>query len=277
MPALTVLPQYERHLTLAALAHCPRDHYYIDQMRRGLLVEDPPSESLMIGILVHVGLGALWDQRVGVPSTSLMPWLPSLALDMIDLAPEAQLIDAVIVATAKKAVADYAAQWTGARDHWNVLHVESLPPQEWQILDDRFVSYPDLIVEAPPLHPVLVVDHKTSKWKFEAAKWEYSPELLTQCLAARQLTGAKEIFYQADWLQRPGRQSTVWSFPATPVWEFTEAKAALAKEWMDNLTAAVYSMGAVCGDAPWPREISQCQTPWGLCHHYQRCFGGANE
>lgn len=276
MPALTVLPQYERHLTLAALAHCPRDHYYIDRMRRGLLVEDPPSESLTIGILAHTGLGALWMQHKILPNR---PWLPSLALDAIDAAPEAEGGDVVFewlpsaIATAKKAVADYAAQWTGARDHWNVLHVESLPPQEWQILDNRFVSYPDLIVEASPLHPILVVDYKTSKWKFEATKWEYSPELLTQCLAARQLTGAKKIFYQADWLQRPGRQSTVWSFPATPVWEFTAAKAQLAREWIDGLFVARDAWRSACLDEPWPREISQCQTPWGLCHHYERCFG----
>ena len=274
MPNLFHLPQYERHLSLAALAHCPRHYQYVDQLRAGVLSDAPTKESLLLGILVHVGVRALWTQK-----QAGQDWLPSVAFDAMDGTSEltgALACDGpAMLALAKRAVGAYAAQWTGARDHWKPLLVEPLdvPPLPAMVLEDEFVAYPDLITTALPLYGVLVVDYKTSYYKFEAAKWEWHPELLTQCLAAQQLQPNDAIFYQIDYLQRPSKQSTVWSFPATPVWEFTSRKAAVAREWILNGLGRRNWHRQHYPDQPWPQEISQCQTPWGMCEHYERCFG----
>ena len=292
MPNLQHLPQYERHLTLAALAHCPRDYWYTDQVRRGLLDDEKSGDSLAVGILVHYGLEALWKQRQG---TAL--WTPSVALDVMDAKMGADLALALLkdkgalVDEAKKAVLDYAEQWTGVRDHWRPVTVAPVadPPEPWTVLRGEFVSYPDLIIHAGPMYPTVVVDHKTSMWKFEADKWEWHPELLTQCLAAKQLEPNEPIFYMIDFLQRPGKRSNVWSFPATPIWEFTERKVEAAREWMrhlierrDEYRIQQYEGRETEGglaiervELPWPQELSQCQTPWGLCRWYKRCFGDA--
>lgn len=290
MPNLLHNPSFERHLTLAALAHCPRDYWYTDKVRSGEMVDPKGGDSLMLGILVHHGLEHLWRQR---QLTSMLgrPWVPSYALDALEGTPEAATAPKPLLDEAKKAVLDYAEQWTGARDHWKPLEVAPLdvPPAPWTVLNQEFVAYPDLIVEAGVMYPLVVVDHKTSMWKFEANKWEWHPELLTQCLAAKQLWPALPTFYQIDYLQRPGKKANVWSFPATPVWEFTEAKAAAAQEWVRHLIerrngyrAIQYEGRVDLGgesvtqyELPWPQELSQCQTPWGLCKWYGECFGKA--
>ena len=288
MPNLQHLPDFERHLTLAALAHCPRDYWYTDQVRRGLMPDLPASDSLTLGILVHYGLEALWIQRRHATG----PWLPSPALDAIDNAPETATISQALKDEARKGVLDYAAQWVGARDHWKPLSVSPVsdPPAPWCVLDKEFVAYPDLTVEAGPMYPVITVDHKTSAWKFEANRWEWEPQLLTQCLAAKQLKPDASIFYMIDYLQRPGKRSNVWSFPATPIWEFTAAKEAAAWEWLRHLferrnhyRSTQFEGRLDLGGAsitqyelPWPQELSQCQTAWGLCKWYSTCFGGDN-
>lgn len=276
MPNLQHNPDHERHLTLAALAHCPRDYWYTDRVRRGEMADRAPGGSLLVGILVHHGLEALWKQR-----QTEKTWTPSLALDAIDAVAGADIALAMLqdktalVNESRKAVLDYAVQWTGARDHWKPVSVApvDVPPASWTVLDGRFVAYPDLLVDAGSMYPLVVVDHKTSMWKFEAEKWEWHPELLTQCLAARQLRPDCPIFYQIDYLQRPGRRSNVWSFPATPVWEFTDTKAAAAQWWMEHLFGRRDDYINGDGDKPWPQELSQCQTPWGLCKWYGDCFG----
>ena len=290
MPNLQHLPQYERHLTLAALGHCPRDYYYTNEVRQGLREDKAAGDSLAVGILVHYGLEALWKQRqIGL-------WTPSLALDFIDAKAGSDVVLLMlkdrksVVDEARKAVLDYAEQWTGARDHWTPLEVSPVsdPPASWTLLDNRFVAYPDLLVEAGAMYPRVVVDHKTSMWKFEAEKWEWHPELLTQCLAAKQHDSGLPIFYMIDFLQRPGRRSTVWSFPATPIWEFTPKKEAAAREWIRHLIwrrdfykATMYEGRVDLGgesvtqyELPWPQELSQCQTPWGMCRWAGECFRG---
>lgn len=295
MPGLKHLPQYERHLTLASLYHCPRDYWYVAQMRAGKLAEDPTNEGLLVGVLVHAGLGALWRQRQEQANRlangfGARVWQPSLALDAIDRAPELAYsckpgaapltpLGEQVVKEAKKAVAEYAAQWTGARDHWQPIYIEDTNEtvaEPWRLLGERFVAYPDLIVgNGMSTH---VVDYKTSKWKFDARKWEYHPELLTQCVAAKQLTGGP-VTYQVDFLQRPNKYSTVWGMPTTPVWEFTKEKERLAWSWvreglerMDELST---QHGSVISQLPythpWPQALT-CETPWGVCKHYERCF-----
>lgn len=284
MPNLAHNAQYERHLTLAALAHCPRDYWLTDQVRQGVRVDPKAGDSLTLGILVHHGLEALWRQRQAGKAI----WIPSLALDALEAAPEAAAAPRPLVDEAQKALLDYAEQWTGVRDHWKPLEVAPLdiPPAPWTLLNQEFVAYPDLIVEAGAFYPVIVVDHKTTRWKFEADKWEWHPELLTQCLATQQLTPARPIFYTIDYLQRPGKKSNVWSFPATPVWEFTPKKAEAAEMWIAHLLGRrdtyreVYYEGRLdLGGAsvtqyalPWPQELSQCQTAWGLCKWWKTCF-----
>lgn len=267
MPNLQHNPELERHLTLAALAHCPRDYYYTDQVRKGLLTDPKAGDSLLLGILVHEGLAALWQQW-----TIEAIWAPSLALDAIDGAAAASGAAKPLVDEARKAILDYAEQWAGVRDHWKPVSVAPLdvPPQPWTVLYEQFAAYPDLIVESGQMYPLLVVDHKTSMWKFEADKWEWHPELLTQCLAAQQLRPESPIFYTIDFLQRPGKRSNVWCFPATPIWEFTKAKQEAADYWISHLfnLRNYYE-----GDHLWPREWSQCQTPYGLCKWFGKCTG----
>ena len=296
MPNLHHNAEYERHLMLAALAHCPRDYWLTDQVRRGLLVDPKAGDSLALGILVHYGLEALWKQRL----TGEAIWTPSLALDALEATPEAASVAKLLLDEAKKAIIDYAEQWTGVRDHWKPLEVAplSIPPDPWTVLAGKFVAYPDLIVNAGPVYPVVVVDHKTSMWKFEANKWEWHPELLTQCLAAKQRWPESHIFYMIDYLQRPGKKSNVWSFPATPIWEFTGPKAMAAASWIDHLierrddyrerwyesrvTLAESGRADLEGatvtkhELPWPQELSQCQTAWGLCKWYGGCFGNGS-
>jgi predicted RecB family nuclease len=114
-------------------------------------------------------------------------------------------VDKKVLAETEKAVADYAVQWTGARDHWKPVAIEpcAQPPEPWTVLEGRFVAYPDLIVTAGEQYETLVNDYKTSKWKYDPQVWEYHPELLTQCLAAKQLRpeqmyGIKWIFFSAQ-------------------------------------------------------------------------------
>jgi hypothetical protein len=245
--------------------------------------EPVASTSLVVGILAHVGLAELWKQRAAGEKT----WLVSGAMDAMDRQPEATAGALALLKdgpesykSLKAGVMEYAAQWVGARDHWKPLAVapEAVPPSPWTILaDQKFVSYPDLIVDAGPMWPTLVIDHKTSAFKFDAAKWEFHPELLTQCLAAKQLRPGLPVFYQIDHLQRPSYKSSVWSFPATPVWEFTTAKEEVAREWLAESFLALESLKSRFGGAAFPREISACQTPYGLCSWWKQCFGGATD
>lgn len=283
MPSLDHNASFERHLSLAALAHCPRHYWYVDQVRKGLKAGEPPTTPLTIGLLAHVGLSALWGQR---QSGGL--WTPSLALDTMDNSPEAAAAVLSILKdgpqsyqSLKVGIVEYASHWTGVRDDWKPLAVapEDVPPQAWTILDNCFVSYPDLIVETKQ-EPVRVVDHKTSAWRFEADKWEWHPELLTQCLAAQQLRPGEPVYYQVDYMQRPGSgrmSSQVWSFPVTPVWEFDEQKEQAARQWLTHLIARRGDYLALYQNQPWPQEISQCQTPWGLCGYFKDCFKQVTE
>lgn len=278
MPHLAHNAEKERHLTLAALGHCPRHYWHVNEIRAGRKAEQPASTALTIGLLAHVGLKALWTQR----QQGQKVWTPSLALDAMDTSPDGA---ASVVLTMlkdgpsayqalRKGLVEYAAHWTGVRDDWQPLAVapEDIPPQPWTVLAEKFVAYPDLLVTTSR-EAVLVVDHKTSAWRFEAPKWEWHPELLTQCLAAQQLRPEEPVYYQVDFLQKPGPRSGVWSFPVTPVWEFTTEKEAAAWEWLEHLLARLEDYQAVYRLNPWPRELSQCQQPWGMCSFYEECFG----
>jgi hypothetical protein len=184
-------------------------------------------------------------------------------------------MDKKVLAETEKAVADYAVQWTGARDHWKPVAIEpsAQPPEAWTVLEGRFVAYPDLIVTAGEQYPLLVVDYKTSKWKYDPAVWEYHPELLTQCLAAKQLRPGTDVWYQVDFLQRPGRGSNVWSFPATSAWPFTAHKEEMARAWVRSGLEKIRKHRWANGDRPLPRELSQCVGRWGMCQFAGRCFG----
>ena len=280
MPGLRHNPTYERHMTLADLAHCPRHGWYDRQVREQKMAEQVAGTSLVIGILAHVGLAELWRQR----ERGEKPWLISSAMDVMDKQPEAAAGALALLKdgpesykTLKAGIMEYAAQWVGARDHWKPLAVapETVPPPPWTVLNGMFVSYPDLIVDAGPMAPVLVVDHKTSAYRFDPAKWEFHPELLTQCLAAKQLMPGSPVYYQIDHLQRPSYKSSVWSFPATPVWEFTTFKEEVAKQWLEEGILRRDILLGRFGNAAFPFEVSACQTPYGLCAWWKTCFGGA--
>lgn len=269
MPNLQHNSEYERHLTLASLAHCPRDYWWLSQMKAGTVEEGAAGESLKIGILMHVGLAALWNQR-----WEQTTWLSDLAVEAVRLTPEWITLDKKVQDEVELGVRQYAEQWTGVRDGWTPLAIEphSVPPEPWTVLQERFVAYPDLIVDARPKYPVLVNDYKTSKWRYEPEKWEYHPELLTQCLAARQLVGrGRPIYYQVDFLQRPDRKSNAWAFPVVQAWEFTEFKETLAQSWIMENMVRILSYRDTC-EGPWPQELSQCETKYGMCQHFRRCF-----
>ena len=277
MPDLHHLSTYERHMTLAAMAHCPREYWYLDQIRQGIRPDRPQSDPLKIGLLVHEGLANLWEQR-----KTADVWTPSVALDVIDKAAGELKPAPAIAVEIKRAILGYTEQWTGVRDHWKPLEVSPLPvpPEPWLVLWGRFMSYPDLIVDAGERYPRIVVDHKTSSYPFQAAKWEYHLELLTQCLAARQRDPETPVFYMIDFLQRPRKGSTVWSFPATPVWEFTEEKVTIAQEWIRDMLVAIDAEAAKhqseVEKQPWRRSL-QCETPWGVCSWHAECFGLTDE
>lgn len=274
MPNLQHNAEYERCMTLSAMRRCPRLWQAADEQRRGLLPDDPPKTGLTVGILAHVGLANLWTQRLH----GAKPWVPSLALDAIDAAPEAAAAVLSILKDGptqyqalRKGLVEYAEQWIGARDHWSVLSVapEDVPPLPWAVVEGRYVAYPDLIVTTPT-EPVLVVDHKTSAFRFEATDWEWHPELLTQCLAAQQLQPGESVWYTVDFLQKPSYKTTIWSFPATPLWEFTAEKEATARAWVREGLRLVDDYRA---RGEWPKSLA-CQSKFGVCGQYERCFGG---
>ena len=274
MPNLQHNAAFERHMTLASMAQCPRAWWHTDRIRRGVEPDRVAGESLMVGIGVHAGLAHLWGQvnnpMVAVPAR----WIASAAMGAIVQAMPGS--DKKIVTEAEKAVADYALQWIGVRDHWVPIAIEpnAQPPAPWTVLEGKFVAYPDLIVTAGEQYPLLVVDYKTSKWKYSPDVWEYHPELLTQCLAAKQLKPDVPVWYMVDFLQRPGYKSTVWSFPVTTAWEFDARKEEMARDWVRQGLEKIRKARWAHGDRPLPRELSQCQTRYGICQFAAGCLGG---
>ena len=135
MPNLQHNATFERHMTLASMAQCPRAWWHNDRIRRGVEPDRVAGESLMVGIGVHAGLAHLWGQR-----RAGTQWLASLAMDAIKGTMPG--MDKKIVTEAEKAVADYALQWTGVRDHWvpRAIEPNAQPPAPWTVLEGKFVA-----------------------------------------------------------------------------------------------------------------------------------------
>lgn len=271
VPGLTFLPEYERHLTLAALGQCPRKYAYLLECRRGARPEPRPGDALALGIIVHLGLGHLyadlgqhlsWDSAALVRANEYMEGEAAAACRRDDIAG--------CLAQAKSAVAQYADHWGPMRAGWEVLAVnpaEALELPAWTLLHGWFLAYPDLVIHTAG--KVIVLDHKTGKYAFKPGDWEHDPQLLTQALAARQLLPGAAVYYGIDYMQKPGARTTVWSFPATPVWEFTPEKEAEAEEWL--------LLGEKRLDFYrdwWPGDQAQCAAgKYGMCEWAGQCFG----
>lgn len=273
MPGLRTHPQFERHLTYAAAGHCPRHYAMLDAVRAGHRPERKPSDSLALGILVHLGLARLYmNQKIGRGWFAAEAWdemqlLGPAACNREDIGP--------LLETAKQAVGQYADHWEEMRKEWVVLDVnpaDGESPADWWVLGGGFLTYPDLVVQIAD--DVVVLDHKTGKYALKASDWEFDPQQLTQACAVKQAHPGRRILYGIDYLQRPGYRSTVWSFPAPPMWELTQGREDIAVEWLAMNQNRLRYYEVTYGPKPsWPCDPAQCATRYGPCEWYADCFG----
>ncbi len=284
MPGLTYLPQFERHLTLAALGHCPRHYDYLRQIREGLLPEPVPSDSLTLGIGVHMGLAGLYEQ-----SLRQEPWDAARALDGVEarLREECRREVASIMPLVRSGVQQYAEHWGPVRAGWNIVAVnpgEEQPTPPWCFWGDWFVTFPDLIVAQDFGRVVTVLDHKTGRYPFRPTDWQHDPQLLTQCLCVSQgFPRDVRVLYGIDYLQKPGTRSSVWSLPVTPLWEFTPERAEEALEWLElGYARLAFYRGTTTAEGSrggygFVRDQAACKTIYGTCEFWEECFGEGGE
>ena len=285
MPGMTFAPDKERHLTLAALGHCLQHYGYLREQAAGLRAPGVPGKSLLIGIGLDAGVGALWQQfqrhghweadfGVQVAREQLEAEHPGLALPDVRLEIEA-------------GIRGYAEQWADGVRGWEVIDVHPyLDPAEHARLTLRlpdgrqYLCMPDMEVRAGGV--LTVVDQKTSAFGYRAEDWAWEPQLLMNSYALAQRTG-EPVQYLVDFMQRPSRYKKgagvpTWTFPPTEPFPMTLARMQQADGWLRLAGHRLGLLEQMPADPAVLRDPAACRTWYGRCEFWETCWGeGAPE
>lgn len=285
MPSLTFYPQHQRHLTLAAAGHCLEHYRLLREQAEGRLAPSVPGASLLIGIGMDAGVGALWAQGA--------QWEPEPAMAVAERMLRAEYPELATVAQVwpevELGIRQYADQWAGGVRAWEVLSVHPY-------LDAR--RHPDLVLQLPDGNTYLtmpdmecriggvltIVDQKTGAYPYKAEDWLWEPQLLVNCLALAVRFG-EPVQYLIDYMQRPKKawagkgkpwvaaDGAGWTFPLVHPVLFTAARRRLAESWLRLQSAKILLKHDLERLAEDLRDPAQCHGRYGMCEFYGCCFG----
>lgn len=304
MPSLTFHPEYDRHLTFQALAHCARDYKLVREVADGTREPLPTNTSLFAGIGADKLIGELWRQtQRGKAWDAGVAWeVARTVLDVEGVHNAAWQSDRTAILQELVLLGrDYVDQWQGVRT-WHILQVApadeeaNVPRLIIPLGPGRgYLTMPDMEARTGEPGILTIVDYKTSKWPYNPQHWAYEPQMLTYCLAA-EAHYKEPIQFQIDYMQRPyvskakkAPADPHWTCPITYPFPFDDVRRALAKSWLteQERCRAEYAIHANAFNPeynlynliePWPRNPAACKVAAGSgrvrCPWEPVCFGG---
>lgn len=285
MPGLTFHPEHQRHLTLAAAGRCLELYRLLREQAEGRMAASVPGASLLIGIGLDVGVGYLWGHwdpmgAVAAARQALTEGYPGVPA-VLQVWPEVE-----------QGIHQYADQWGDGVRGWGVLAVHpylGAGDNSWLVLPltggGTYLCMPDMVARMGGV--LTIVDQKTGAWPYQARDWLWEPQLLVNCLALSRAHPGEPVQFLIDYMQRPAKRwagkgkpkvaadGSGWTFPQVHAVPFTEARRAVAENWLalgaERLEWLRQLRGAGMADF---RDPAQCHGRYGLCEMWATCFQG---